>query len=126
MISKYTLVSALSLIVDYSIYISLIKLFDASTPLAASIGYIVGIFVHYVISRRYVFKAGPLSHRPAGEFLAYVVTGLVGLAVTAGTVLTLAAIGITNIYGTKSVAVVASFFGVYYLRRNVLFRAAVG
>ncbi len=124
MFARYFAVSALCLVVDYGSYVALIRLLAMPPPAAAAAGYFIGLVVNYFLAIRYVFAAGPLSGHRLGEFAAFAFTGLVGMAVSAGTVYACARVGITNIHLGKIAAVGVSFFVVYALRKYVLFREA--
>ena len=124
MFARYLAVSALCLVVDYASYVALIRLLAVPPPAAAAAGYFIGLVANYVLAIRYVFASGPLSGHRLGEFVAFACTGLVGMAVSAGTVYACALAGITSIHLGKIAAVGVSFFVVYAMRKYVLFREA--
>jgi putative flippase GtrA len=119
-LSRYAIVSAMALALDFAVFLSLNAAFGHPT-LAGVIGYGCGIVLHYFLSRHFVFNAmrsKKSAHRLFTEFAA---SGLIGLAVTAA-VIALA----TTLLGwpaivAKIAAVGASFLGVFLIRRTVVF-----
>jgi putative flippase GtrA len=119
-LSRYTIVSAMALAFDFGVFLALNAAFRLPT-LAGVIGYGCGIVLHYFLSRHFVFLATRSKKSAHRLFTEFVASGLIGLAVTAG-VIALA----TTVLGwgpivAKIVAVVASFVGVYLIRRTIVF-----
>lgn len=118
--SRYAMVSALALALDFSIFLGLNSVLGMPT-LTGVIGYACGLVLHYQLSRRFVFdtaRSAKSAHRMFTEFVA---SGLVGLAITAGVIA-----GATGLLGTsafiaKVLAAGASFIGVYLIRRTIVF-----
>jgi len=51
-------------------------------PLAACLGFVLGVWVAYELSIRYVFARRHLSRAPKMEFFIFIFLGVVGLGVT--------------------------------------------
>jgi putative flippase GtrA len=119
-LSRYALVSALALAVDFTVFLVLNGMLGYPT-LSGVAGYACGIIVHYQFSRRFVFDAARCeksSHRLFSEFVA---SGLLGLAITAGIIaFATSALGLAPI-AAKVLAAGASFIGVFLIRRTVVF-----
>ncbi|MBI1365020.1 MAG: GtrA family protein [Alphaproteobacteria bacterium] len=124
-LGRYALASALSLSLDSGVYLVLLRA-GLNAVLAGVIGYGAGASLHYALSRRFVFVArgADKSHiRLAAEF---VVSGLVGLWVTAATIaLCTGYFGASPIAG-KAVAIAVSFIVVFAVRRQIVFQASRG
>jgi putative flippase GtrA len=119
-LSRYAIVSAMALALDFAVFLSLNAAFGHPT-LAGVIGYGCGIVLHYFLSRHFVFNAMRSKKSAHRLFTEFVASGLIGLAVTAG-VIALA----TTLLGwpaivAKIAAVGASFVGVFLVRRTVVF-----
>jgi putative flippase GtrA len=118
-LSRYAVVSALALVLDFSVFLALNGTIGHAT-LSGVIGYGAGIVLHFVLSRRFVFHARTekAAHRLFAEFIG---SGLVGLAVTAGVIaLATGVLGFSPITA-KVLAAGASFIGVFLIRRTVVF-----
>lgn len=121
---RYLLVSAVALAIDYAVLLLLARA-GMREALAAAIGYSVGAVLHYGLSRRLVFSAGWMNERPAGEFGAFIVSGLAGLGITSGIVYAATEVAGWPLALGKTIAVAASFFAVYLMRASLVFRPTV-
>jgi putative flippase GtrA len=118
---RYVAVSAASLGVDFSLFMTALSI-GAPSALAAAFGYLSGVICHWLLSSRAVFigriaDPGTSRHRQQALFLG---SALVGLAITS------AIVGLGTFYGldprlAKLVAVVVSFQTTYLLRQKVIF-----
>ena len=122
-LSRYTIVSALALGLDFATLLALTGGFGLRASLAGVIGYAVGLVLHFALSTRFVFNTSAAQKSRARLFMEFAATGVVGLAITGG-VLWLA----TDIAGiptvlAKAAAVAISFAAVFALRRTVVFAA---
>lgn len=121
--SRYLLASVGSLACDLGVF--LLLLHTGMPPMAASAGgYSVGILVHWLFSTRFVFdggmaSAGVVRVRQKGLF---VLTALLGLAITVAIVGTGARLGLDPRIA-KLIAVAISFQATYLARRATIFRA---
>jgi putative flippase GtrA len=119
-LSRYTIVSVLAFALDFAVFLALNGLFGYPT-VAGVAGYSCGIVLHYFLSRHFVFFAARSQKSMHRLFTEFVASGLIGLAVTAGVIaLATGRLGISAITA-KIVAVVASFVGVFLIRRTIVF-----
>jgi len=118
-LSRYAVVSALALGLDFAVFLVLHRTMGHPT-LSGVAGYACGIVLHYQLSRHFVFAAtasGKSAHRRFGEFVA---SGVVGLMVTAVVMAAATGMGVSPITA-KIAAAGASFIGVYAIRRAIVF-----
>jgi putative flippase GtrA len=118
-LSRYALVSTLALGLDFAVFLALNGAIWHPT-LSGVAGYACGIVLHYQLSRHFVFAtaaSAKSAHRRFGEF---VVSGLIGVAVTAAVIAAATGMGASPILA-KVMAAGASFLGVYAIRRAVVF-----
>ena len=120
-LSRYTIVSALALGLDFAVLLALTQGFGLRASLAGLVGYGAGLVLHFALSTRFVFNATPTDKSRARLFGEFVASGVVGLVIT-GTILWLATdiAGLPTICG-KTAAVAISFYTVFMLRRSVVF-----
>lgn len=125
MLPRYFLASILSLAVDYGIYLLLLKFAGALSPAeAAAPAYIAGAVVHYFVSRRFVFPKGWLHRHQLGEFALFILSGLLGAALTSAVVWAVSIIPGAGIHWPKIAAVAVSFTVTYIVRKHLVFRSA--
>jgi putative flippase GtrA len=118
-LSRYAVVSALALGLDFAVFVALNRTIGHPT-LSGVAGYACGIVLHYQLSRHFVFATGSSAksaHRRFGEFVG---SGIVGLMVTAMVMAAAIGMGASPI-AAKIAAAGASFIGVYAIRRAVVF-----
>ena len=118
-LSRYAVVSALALGLDFAVFLALNGAIGRPT-LSGVAGYACGIVLHYQLSRQFVFAtadSAKSAHRRFGEF---VVSGLIGLVVTAAVIAAATGVGTSPIVA-KIMAAGASFIGVYAIRRAIVF-----
>lgn len=117
---RYTGVNIASVAVDYTIFLSLMKLIGMPV-LASTIGHAIAFSLNYVLSRKLVFgRAGEHKgeQRLFAEFLA---TGVLGLALTAS--VTAAGIYLLDAAPivAKTVAMLITFVTLYIIRSRLVF-----
>jgi putative flippase GtrA len=118
---RYIGASAVSLGVDFAIFMAALSVGVPPAP-AAACGYVVGIACHWLISSRMVF-VGHVAEDSASrrhQQALFVVSALVGLGITT------AIVGIGSRYGldprvAKAIAIVVSFQATYVIRKKVVF-----
>ena len=118
---RYIGASAVSLGVDFAIFMAALSVGVPPAP-AAACGYVVGIVCHWLISSRMVF-VGHVAEDSASrrqQQALFVVSALVGLGITTGIV------GIGSRYGldprvAKAIAIVVSSQATYVIRKKVVF-----
>lgn len=117
----YIGVSVVALGCDVAVYSSNV-MGHMNHTLAAALGYISGLLVHFLLSRRLVFGSLAVGKEGALEALGFLASGLAGLAITALTVWLISGVlGLGSVVA-KIAAVGASFFGVYLLRSKIVFK----
>ncbi|MGY1458143.1 GtrA family protein [Luteimonas sp. A534] len=79
---RYFAASLLALVVDLATLSACLRLLDVGLAWSASIGFVAGGIVAYVLSIRWVFRARTFADAPALEFLAFIAIGLAGLGLT--------------------------------------------
>ena len=118
--SRYTLVSAVALVLDFGVYL-LLAAGGTNITLAGAVGYTCGLCLHYLLSVRYVFDPKAANKTQARLFSEFALSGLAGLAVTALVIALTADLGGMPVLPAKVLAVGASFLVVFALRRGVVF-----
>lgn len=78
---RYFSVSLLALVVDTALLLYLARVEHWNDVVAATIGFLVGSVVHYLLAVRLVFSHRRLAHHVPVEGVLYVAIGLVGLIV---------------------------------------------
>ena len=117
----YLAVSALALVCDKGAYLLVAKL-GAGAALAGAVGYMLGMGLHYGLSRTVVFDAQVAGKGEVRLFAEFVASGLAGLAITVAVIwVAVDALGLA-LLPAKIGAVAVSFIGVFLLRRFVVFR----
>jgi putative flippase GtrA len=119
-LSAYTLVSAIALVVDLVIFQALTR-GGMRAAMAGIGGYGVGLLLHYVLSARFVFTASHGSKTGPRRFFEFVVSGLIGIAIT--WVIIAAATEVLHLPPLigKIAAVGVSFVVVFIVRKSVVF-----
>jgi putative flippase GtrA len=118
-LSRYAAVSALALGLDFSVFLTPNSAIGHPT-LSGVLGYAGGMVLHYQLSRIFVFATAASAKSAHRRFVEFVVSGLIGLAVTAAVIGVATGIGATPILA-KVMAAGASFLGVYVIRRSIVF-----
>jgi putative flippase GtrA len=117
---RYLVVSALALGCDVAVYAGLIGGGIMATA-AGAIGYLVGIFVHYVLSARWVFPDAEGTRRTAPTLAKFVAAGLIGLATTAAIIDVFTRNHIAGAFTAKAAAAATAYVLVFLLRRTYVF-----
>jgi putative flippase GtrA len=118
-LSRYSLVSALALGLDFTAFLALTV--SAASPLVAGvIGYTLGMALHYMLSSRFVFDAYATNKIHARLFGEFALSGIVGIGVTAFVISLATQAGLAAL-PAKVLAAAASFLMVFALRRSVVF-----
>lgn len=117
-LTRYLAASILSLCADMGLFLALSRA-GATPGWAAMLGYGTGIVAHWLLSVHFVF-AGTLA---AGQEqrVQFLLSALLGLAITGVTVSLLTAAGLAAATA-KGIAVLISFTAVYLVRKHVVFR----
>jgi putative flippase GtrA len=118
--SRYTLVSALALVLDFTVYL-LLAAGGTTGALAGAIGYACGLALHYLLSVRYVFDAAAAHKGQSRLITEFALSGLAGMAITALVIAVTVDLGGMPLLPAKILAVGVSFLVVFALRRGVVF-----
>lgn len=118
-LSRYALVSALALGLDFSVFLGLNSAIGHAT-ISGVVGYACGIVLHYQLSRLFVFAPATSEKSAHRRFVEFIASGLIGLAVTAAVIAAATAMGVGPV-AAKIMAAGASFLGVYAIRRTIVF-----
>jgi putative flippase GtrA len=119
-LSSYTLVSAVALVVDLVIFQALTR-GGLRAAMAGIVGYAIGLILHYVLSVRFVFTATHGVKSGVRRFVEFVVTGLIGLAITWSIIAAATEmLHLPPMIG-KIAAVGVSFVSVFILRKSFVF-----
>ena len=117
---RYTAVSAVALGVDIATLWLAVVSFGVEQSLAAAAAYATGLGVHYALSVRFVFGYRRLAARRHAEASVYVLSGLLGIVMSAAVVYVGGRLG-QPLPVSKAVAVVVTFIAVFAIRKATLF-----
>ena len=92
-LSRYAAVSALALGLDFAVFLALNSAIGYPT-LSGVVGYVCGIVLHYQSSRIFVFATATSAKSAHRRFVEFVVSGLIGLALTAAVIAAATGIGV--------------------------------
>lgn len=122
MLLPYFFISVLALCVDMGVLHFTVHLLGVHFLLAAPAAFMSGVVVVYVLSARHAF--GRASVRWGCEFVAFVITGILGLLVNEGVLwLMVGQAGQSLLHG-KIVAAAFSFGLNFFLRKKLMLRRA--
>jgi putative flippase GtrA len=121
--AKYVFASAVALAVDYIIYRVNARYGNLALPEAAVAGYLGGLIVAYFLIGEGVFKEGWLKEKKLFEALLFIVSGLIGIAITYLTVTVFVYLFGSHPNQAKIVAVIFSFVSVYLFRKFFVFKS---
>lgn len=79
--ARYFAVSLLALVVDTVLLLYLARVVHWNDMVAATVAFLVGAAVHYVLAVKLVFAHRRFAHHVTAESVFYVAIGLIGLAV---------------------------------------------
>jgi putative flippase GtrA len=120
--AKYAAASAVAYVVDTGLLLILVRYAGWYYLLAATVSFLAGATVAYVLSVRFVFSAHRLRDRRL-EFTSFVLLGLCGVAINLLVIfVTVGRLGMDLLYA-KAVAACFTFLANFALRRQLLFRA---
>lgn len=120
MFTRYLLASLCALCLDMTLFLALSRAGLSATG-AAFCGYASGLFLHWMLSVRFVF---PIRGRPTPtQRLGFVVSALFGLGITVTMVAGLCATGMPPA-PAKLLSIPLSFLAVYAIRKHGVFGRA--
>lgn len=117
---RYIVASLAALAVDYVFYIFLINFASLKAEIAASISYMIGLVLAYVLLKKFVFNFG-VKHRVKVERILFFLSGLIG-TVTTYLVAKTSMFLYANPFIAKGNAVLVSFIMVYLFRKFYVFK----
>ena len=120
-IIKYAGTNGVAFVADFIVLVLLDTYTDINRSYIAFFCYLLGTCVSFVLAKNFVFGRGWLADRPALEFSAYFLGGIIGAIITAVAFILLAAINVDNILVQKIIASVFSFTTVFIYRNFIVF-----
>jgi len=120
-IIKYAGTNGVAFVADFIVLVLLDTYTDINRSYIAFFCYLLGTCVSFVLAKNFVFGRGWLADRPALEFSAYFLGGIIGAIITAAAFFLLAAINVNNILVQKIIASVFSFTTVFIYRNFIVF-----
>lgn len=121
---RYFAASLLALAVDTGTLSLCLRVLHLSLAWSASLGFVTGALMAYILSIRWVFKARAFGNAPALEFLTFVGIGIAGLGITQ----VILWLGVTELgllaEAVKLAAAVVTFAFNYITRKTLLFAAS--
>lgn len=120
--ARYLVASAISLGVDLASFLLMLQI-NVRAVQASMLGYVSGLVVHWLLSSRLIFadKIQPTVNIWNRQKLLFVISALIGLAITAAMIECGLRLGI-NPGLSKLAAIAVSFHVTYILRRCLVFR----
>ena len=120
-IIKYAGTNGVAFVADFIVLVLLDTYTDFNRSYISFFCYLLGTCVSFVLAKNFVFGRGWLADRPALEFSAYFLGGIIGAIITAVAFFLLAAINVNNILVQKIIASVFSFTTVFIYRNFIVF-----
>ena len=81
---RYVFVGGVATIADWSTVFMMTEALDISPYVSAIFGFFAGLIFNYFLSKLLVFKENHARVSHLGEFVAYGIIGIIGLAITEG------------------------------------------
>ncbi|OHE40856.1 MAG: hypothetical protein A2Y16_02865 [Tenericutes bacterium GWF2_57_13] len=120
---RYLFVGGTAFLFDFGIY-ALTNVWygdaDLAIALETAAGFLVGLSVNFLLSKRFVFTEKANGVGAGGEFLAYGAIGLIGLFLSMG--LTVLGAKIMNELLARAIVAVLVLFYNYFARKLLLYR----
>ena len=120
-IIKYAGTNGVAFVADFTVLLLLDAYTDINRSYIAFFCYLLGTCVSFVLAKKFVFGRGWLADKPALEFSAYFLGGVLGAVITAGAFYILDAVSVNNILIQKIIASVFSFTTVFIYRNFIVF-----
>ena len=120
-IIKYAETNGVAFVADFTVLLLLDTYTDINRSYIAFFCYLLGTCVSFVLAKNFVFGRGWLADKPAIEFSAYFLGGVLGAVITAGAFYILDAVSVNNILIQKIIASVFSFTTVFIYRNFIVF-----
>ena len=120
-IIKYAGTNGVAFVADFTVLLLLDTYTDINRSYIAFFCYLLGTCVSFVLAKNFVFGRGWLADKPALEFSAYFLGGVLGAVITAGAFYILDTVSVNNILIQKIIASVFSFTTVFIYRNFIVF-----
>ena len=120
-IARYSLVGGSAALVDFLLFVALVKGFGFGWLASATYGFCVATFVNYFLSVRHVFESG-VRFRKRQEIALVFVVSAIGLLINQAALWALIEGGGIDILLSKVAATGLVFFWNYGARRHFIFR----
>ena len=120
-IIKYAGTNGVAFVADFTVLLLLDTYTNFNRSYIAFFCYLLGTCVSFVLAKNFVFGRGWLADRPALEFSAYFLGGVLGAVITAVVFYILDAVSVNNILIQKIIASVFSFTTVFIYRNFIVF-----
>ena len=120
-IIKYAGTNGVAFVADFTVLLLLDTYTNFNRSYIAFFCYLLGTCVSFVLAKNFVFGRGWLSDRPALEFSAYFLGGVLGAVITAAAFYILDAVSVNNILIQKIIASIFSFTTVFIYRNFIVF-----
>ncbi|MGE3065833.1 MAG: GtrA family protein [Hyphomicrobiaceae bacterium] len=122
--ARYTAVSGASLLVDLGTFWGLLNLSLTGPALAGALSCMAGLLLHYGLARSCVFDGSATGKSQARLASEYLLTGVMGFAITAGSIqLAMAVFGLPAPVA-KGIGIALTFVSVYLVRAGVVYAPA--
>lgn len=116
---KYFLAAGVGYIVDFGAMVLCKEIFQLHYLVSATIGFIVGLVVVYIVSSRYVFGESKIKSR-RHEFVLFALIGLVGLGIL-NLVMWILTSGISIDYMVSKILATVAVYMWNFLARRALY-----
>ena len=120
-IIKYAGTNGVAFVADFTVLLVLDTYTNFNRSYIAFFCYLLGTCVSFVLAKNFVFGRGWLADRPALEFSAYFLGGVLGAVITAAAFYILDAVSVNNILIQKIIASIFSFTTVFIYRNFIVF-----
>lgn len=121
---RYLAVSVLALSVDLAAFWVLIQTGAVSAVFAGASSVMAGLVVHYALSAFFVFADQDTGKSQARLISEYAMTGLAGVAITAGVMFVAVEVASLPAILAKGAAVGVTFIAVYVMRASLVFQGS--
>ena len=120
-IIKYAGTNGVAFVADFTVLLLLDTYTNFNRSYIAFFCYLLGTCVSFVLAKNFVFGRGWLADKPALEFSAYFLGGVLGAVITAAAFYILDAVSVNNILIQKIIASIFSFTTVFIYRNFIVF-----
>ena len=118
---SYLIVAIVALAADFSVLEVMVRVLGFSVVLSAIPAFLIGAFVNYLLSIRFVFSERRLKSKKILEFTVFMVVGLLGLAITQLILHVGVEVLSVNLEVVKTLAAGATFVSNFLIRKFALF-----